>query len=287
VNTNLLTITEAAQAGSVYGAALGYAWLGISVIPLVGKIPTIRSWKRLQMERASLQKVADWERTGILLNVGIVCGSVSHLVVVDLDGPNAVATFEAAFPELLDTYTVKTGSGQGKHIYLRPYTMPSSLEAKDIPGGGNIELRANGRYVVAPPSVHPDTGQQYTVCRARPVLQVPNLTRLERWIRELNRPTPPPAKGSRLPTIVFSRSYGRAALEGELRNLAAAPEGSRNNRLNGIAYKLGGKIARGYLSVDEVESALLTGAVKLGLSDREALATIRSGLQAGMRKARL
>jgi hypothetical protein len=47
---------------------------------------------------------------------------------------------------------------------------------------GNIELCGEGRQVVAPPSIHPTTGQPYLVERAARILRVPDLTELAAWI---------------------------------------------------------------------------------------------------------
>jgi predicted transcriptional regulator len=47
---------------------------------------------------------------------------------------------------------------------------------------GHLEVCANGRQVVAPPSVHPTTGQPYRVERQLDILRVPHLDDLVGWI---------------------------------------------------------------------------------------------------------
>src|SRR5690606_1293233 len=121
-------------------------------------------------------------RQGILQNIGIVCGTVSgKLVVLDLDGAAGYPAFAASFPHLADTYTVATGGGVGRHVYFHTEQMPPSVKAIGTPIG-NLELCGEGRQVVAPPCVHPTTGQPYRVEKVYDILQVPDLGELVRWI---------------------------------------------------------------------------------------------------------
>ena len=75
--------------------------------------------------------------------------------------------------------------------------------------------------------------------------------------------------------------YGAAALRNELDTLAGALEGTRNETLNRAAFALGQLVAGGELERAEVEAALLAAALRIGLDEREAAATLRSGLDAG------
>ena len=63
--------------------------------------------------------------------------------------------------------------------------------------------------------------------------------------------------------------------------LEQAQPGSRNNTLNRVAFRLGQIIAGGELEEAEVESLLIDGAMSLGLGEREAIATVHSGMHAG------
>ncbi len=75
--------------------------------------------------------------------------------------------------------------------------------------------------------------------------------------------------------------YLQAALDGELQRLAAATEGTRNETLNAVAFRLGQLDA-----ADDVAEALLAVAESIGLGRREARATIASGLRAGRLRPR-
>ncbi|MBZ0278663.1 MAG: bifunctional DNA primase/polymerase [Anaerolineae bacterium] len=175
-------IVQAAQAQTTLAAALAYAALGLSVIPLDGKRPALTTWAAYQQAAASPETIRAWSSAGLLRNIGIVCGRVSgNLVVLDLDGAAGYPAFAATFPALAKTYTIASGGGVGKHIYFRVDSLPPSVKAMGTPVG-NLELCGDGRQVVAPPSIHPTTGQPYRVERELEILQVPGLTDLTAWI---------------------------------------------------------------------------------------------------------
>jgi len=75
-----------------------------------------------------------------------------------------------------------------------------------------------------------------------------------------------------------------AAVDGVARVVRSAVPGERNSRLNWAAYALGPRVAEGTLARGEVECALFDAATDVGLGEGEALATIRSGLEAGIKR---
>ncbi len=75
--------------------------------------------------------------------------------------------------------------------------------------------------------------------------------------------------------------YGQAALDSELARLKASIEGERNNNLNRSAFFLGSLVAGAELDKHQVEAALLSTAISIGLPESEARATIKSGMDAG------
>jgi len=150
----------------------------LSVIPLDGKRPALKSWTLYQQERAEEKTIRSWT----FGNVGIVCGAVSgNLVILDLDGAAGYAAFAAMFPQLAETYTVASGGGIGRHVYFYADHLPLRVKAMNTPIG-HLELCGDGRQVVAPPSIHPITGQPYRIEKALDILRVPNLNDLAAWI---------------------------------------------------------------------------------------------------------
>lgn len=283
----MTTIVEAATQPTTIQAALTYTKLGFSVIPLNGKQPAIR-WQKYQTAAATPGDILNWQTISKLHNIGIVC-RYGYPVVLDFDGMAGYTAFRTAFPQLSETFTVATGSGNGMHVYLRCAAVPATFRVMNIPNVGNIELRSDGCYVVAPPSIHPDTLQPYRVERAQPVLEVPSLDRVRAWMRGFLRQQPQPTPiQTRPPTDKDRRAirFAEAALTGEAYAVRAAAEGNRNNQLNRAAYSLGQLVGDGWLSRGRVEMALLAAALDCGLDEPSAWRTIQSGLNAGVNNPR-
>lgn len=90
------------------------------------------------------------------INIGIRTGMESGIVVLDVDPRNGGDETFAALGELPPTATVTTGGG-GKHLYFR-LTQPMASGAHKL--GQGLDIKADGGYVVAPPSIH-KSGQAY------------------------------------------------------------------------------------------------------------------------------
>lgn len=136
-------------------AALSYAARGWPVLPLQGKIPlTAHGVKDATVDEAVIR--AWWQRWP-KANVGIACGQASGLLVVDVDARSGGLDTLAGY-DLAPTLTVETGGG-GLHLYYRWPDVPI-VGGKGRFGAG-IDCQGEGRYVVAPPSIHPETGQPY------------------------------------------------------------------------------------------------------------------------------
>lgn len=137
--------------------ALHYLTLGISVIPLKpnSKEPLL-NWKEFQSRRAREDEVKGWFQTWKDVNIGIVTGSISGVCVVDLDGPEGLA--EAKRLGLSSPLT--TFGGKGEHLWFKHPASPISSVTNAVRIYPGIDLRGEGGYVVAPPSIHPN-GRRY------------------------------------------------------------------------------------------------------------------------------
>jgi len=142
-------------------AAARYLARGWSVLPLRhgDKRPLLR-WEGLQQERADAATVAQWFARWPGANVGIVTGEISNLIVLDVDpkhgGDDSLAELERRFGTLPPTVEARTGGG-GRHLY---FTHPGGFTPNCAGLVQGIDLRGDGGYVVAPPSLHP-SGQLY------------------------------------------------------------------------------------------------------------------------------
>ncbi len=99
----------------------------------------------------SEQEVSLWWDRFPLAGIGIVTGKVSGIVVVDFDSDDAIKYAEDN--GLLDTVLVKTGRGYHAYfLYPNNITIKNSVKLM----GMKIDIRADGGYVVAPPTEHPN-----------------------------------------------------------------------------------------------------------------------------------
>ena len=129
--------------------ALRYLALGLSVIPVRSrdKRPSI-PWKAFQTRRATLEEVSAWFASNPELNVGIVTGAISGIVVIDADSADAVAWMAAHHPS-----AVRSRTGKGAH-FLFSHPGREVRNGARL-GGMALDVRGDGGYIVAPGSVHP------------------------------------------------------------------------------------------------------------------------------------
>jgi Bifunctional DNA primase/polymerase, N-terminal len=208
-------------------------------------------------------------------NVGVRTGSRSGLVVLDVDGEAGAASLRSLVARhgRFAAVWVRTGSG-GWHAY---FSRPEH-EVRNSTGrlGPGLDVRGDGGYVVAPPSLHA-SGRRY------------------RWAPAIPRRLPPMPAWMWQPTMVGPRAglrpvdlerevaaYVVAAVEREAREVAIARPGRRNDRLNVAAWRLGQLVGAGLVSESSITDVLMAAADAAGLPEREARATVRSGLTAGM-----
>lgn len=283
---------SAFQRSTVYNAALDYHDIGLSVIPCtVEKRPVIH-WQPFQRYRSSYERIEDWFRVGrhflthdmgkAYQSIGVVCGAVSGgLVVVDLDGVEAVRQFYAALPHYSGkTLTILTGSEEGIHLYFFVAEMPDNLNVRTDAGG--FELRGEGQYVIAPPSPHP-SGNRYRVIGARNIAQVKNLDDISEYFRSLRARSTAPEPTERVSVQADQRkvAYLETVVSSEYARVEQSSEGERNNSLFYAGLRLANLAAGGELTWTTCESGLLSAARRAGLPDGEAQKTIASAWNIG------
>lgn len=146
-----------------------YVEAGYALIPLKGKIPTIKEWTEIPLGAFGEKELAD-------CNYGVSLRAED--LVIDIDprnfneGDRPVARLVAAIKAPLTSYTVGTGGG-GRHVYFKkPSDILICSSLRDYPG---IEFKSRGRQVVGPGSIHPETGKFYELLQGDPghVMQAP------------------------------------------------------------------------------------------------------------------
>jgi len=164
IETNLITIgpvvAEALKLGEVEAPdrLAYYLQCGWPIFPceVGGKKPlTAHGFKDASTD---YNKVKGWREQFPQANWGVRCGDAAQggagLVVVDIDlksgGPATWEQLREEHSEPLETVTVRTGNG-GSHLYFRYPAGHMIKSGTDVLGPG-IDVRANGGYVVLPPS---------------------------------------------------------------------------------------------------------------------------------------
>jgi hypothetical protein len=277
----------AEPADSLVEWALEYARRGIPVLPLSGKLPRIpkrEGGSGVHDATCDPDRIRQWWRRWPQANIGLRCGI--QFDVIDIDGREGrdrldrLLATEAQGP--IGGPRVRTGSG-GWHIYVTPTGLPDKIGVL-----AHVDYRAADRYVVAPPSRHPQTGRRYRWVPGRGI-DTP-LGHLPPALRELL--APPRIEHPALPTVrpdASGHPYGRRALEEETAAVAAAPKGRRNDQLWRSARSLYTLVAGGVLEETEVEQALHIAAERCGLLQEEPRSTertLQSAREAGMAQPR-
>jgi hypothetical protein len=263
-------------------SALDYAARGWAVFPCLpqSKEPaTRRGFKDATTNPATIRR---WWLARPDYNIGIATGVVSGVLVLDVDGSVGVETLldlEERYGALPETACSVTSSGC--HLW---FIMNDAVPSTAGRLGDGLDIRADGGYVIAPPSIHPD-GSSYRWLNATSRAPAPS------WLIRIARTRPQrPAPSQHVTRNYVGRSgsYGNSALESEIDLLAKAPPGTRNHALNKASFSLHQLVAGGELDGALVHDRLVAAATANGLmadpadGPRSVERTIASGAKAGL-----
>jgi hypothetical protein len=271
------------------GLALKYARYGVMVFPCFGAGPRTKQPMvsgGFQAASADEAVVKAWWPQWHKGVVGLPCRP-NDIIVLDGDrhggGVDGVAMLHGVFAEIgfdrLSVPAVATPNN-GEHYYFRRPQGLGSVAAKLVPG---VDVRDNA-YVIAAGSVFLDK-RQYRLVNGTP-------KQLAEAIQTKTLPELPAAIVERLvkPASTFEprffppRQSSKAILlrlEGLIETIATARPGERNTVLHWAACRCGEMVRDGHISEETGFVALATVARMIGLPDKEASATIRSGLRHG------
>jgi hypothetical protein len=190
---------------------------------------TMRGFKDATTSEA---QVAEWWCKHPTANIGIPTGAITQLLVMDCDprngGPADRSDLIEQFGQIPETAEVITGGG-GRHLLFR---YGGGATPKTLAQG--IDLKGDGGYVVAPPSMHP-SGRRYEIDGIEGAKALLHLADAPDWLKERMASTP---RNTRIETVVNSAKW----------NI-----GERNDQLT----KLAGAMRRRGLSREAIEAALL------------------------------
>ena len=222
------------------------------------------------------------------VNIGIATGIVSGVWVLDSDGSDGEDTLGHLGIRYRSISTLISETARGHHHW---FLTDGPIQSSVGRVGLGLDVRGDGGYVLAPPSVHPD-GPVYRWINDLPIAPAPD------WLVALTRKRPTISERAiatmRVPLqhCAAPGAYGKAALEYEIEELANTLPGARNHALNRASFSLHQLVAGGELNQAEVFSRLIEAAHANGLmSDpndgpRKVELTIRSGARAGMQHPR-
>lgn len=238
------------RSSSKLDAAMRYAGTGWRVFPVyevsdagcacgktrcqnAGKHPRINDWGSEAATDA--KKIKAWWGQWPDANIGIATGRDSGIVVLNVDprhgGDQSLKDLQNEHGQLPDTWVVKTGGG-GTHYY---FEMPDGVRLGNSAGqlGRGLDIRGDGGFVVAPPSIH-ISGAEYEISRALVLAQLPD------WIRiagtastggDENRTRRPPISGEEV--LEGRRNNYLASVAGKMRR-AGTTDNERLAALMGI-----------------------------------------------------
>ena len=252
--------------------ALELADAGWLVFPLQGKAPAVAGGQGFHDATDDVERIRAWWRRWPHANIGIAVPV--GMVVIDIDprdgGDETLSDLEHAHRPLPPTLTVRTGSG-GSHLWFKAVT--DGMQQADL--GPGLQTRIGGRgYVVAPPSIHPETHQPYQW-----VQPLSSVARLPEWVVARLRP-PEPSRGSES-TLTVIEGGGRGFLAWAYDRVRQAPQGQGHDILLRTAITAGGYVAAGLVSESEARRVLVDAADCWERPYRNAERTIDDGLRYG------
>lgn len=208
--------------------ALKLANKGFRVIPCKEKIPTIKKWQ-INATNNSIKIKELWCNNNY--NIGLLTGTnANNLVVIDCDvkekinGINNFLEFlKRENIELPKTLSATSGRG-GKHYYFRSKSsnIKSSINVFDK----GIDIRANGGFIIAPPSLHPN-GNCYKWDNNFPIAYLPQQLE-DLLIKDKSKKTTKATKEKKINNIEIKKYK-------ELKNIKT---GERNDTLFRLSSKL-------------------------------------------------
>tara|TARA_Y100001934_G_C12309483_1_gene754189 strand:- start:49 stop:804 length:756 start_codon:yes stop_codon:yes gene_type:complete len=141
--------------------ALAFAERGMKVFPCKprGKTPITKNG--FKDATSDLRQINKWWIANPHANIGIATGKLSQIWVLDIDGDLGKKSLRNILAQYgqLDDYTTVISGGGGMHIYFAyPETLNVSSSSGKIACG--IDVRGDGGYIIAPPSIH-QSGQAY------------------------------------------------------------------------------------------------------------------------------
>lgn len=149
-------------------AALAYASRGWRVLPVKGKFPPLLRSSTpgkggVHMATTDPDQILKWWTRWPWANVAIAVGEATGLVAIDVDGPDgetALIELQGKHGDLPETLETSTGRAEGGRHLLFRYPAGRNMGNK-VRFADGLDTRAENGYIIAPPSLHPETNTVY------------------------------------------------------------------------------------------------------------------------------
>lgn len=155
----------------IQDVAKSYLAQGLNVIPILpeGKKPALSSWMEFNDRKPNKLDIQSWFN-GKSVNIGIVTGKISKIIVIDIDKPELYDSFIQQYP----THRIQRTPSGGYHLLYK-------YEGDDIGNSvsrlsSGIDVRGRHGYIVTYPStIRQDNGtlQEYRWQEEGEILPLP------------------------------------------------------------------------------------------------------------------
>jgi len=135
--------------------------MGLSIIRLIykQKRPYGKRWKPYMTKGTTPKQVAAWMNEGQAYNWGVVLGKPSGIFALDVDSEEAFDWVEQQGGFGPNPVSFTSGKSPGQWLYRLSTDLLTFT--RFLPYSG-LEVRGNRHQSVIPPSIHPDTGKEYS-----------------------------------------------------------------------------------------------------------------------------
>lgn len=251
-------INKILETRNFFDIAMFYVGHNIKVFPVKrqDKMPLCANgFKAASMDSVQLQ---EWNKKFPNCNIGIPTGHINGLLVVDVDGEEgfkSLAQLEQQHSKLIAPTVI---TGKGKHLYFK---MPVNTDIKSSVSkiADHIDIRANGGYVVAPPSIH-ENGHCYT---------------WENFVSNQDFPEAP----SWIISLITNTEKQLLPVSGVLEEISNAPQGQRNDTLYKRSISVIARAKKEFLDMNEVKENIVSAGMQSGLSREESSKTFENALK--------
>jgi len=231
------------------------------------KIPLIKGWQEAATTEASQIKQWSEQFRERLAFFGVPCGNINHILVLDIDiktgGWDTIKNNNLVIP---DTLSQKTLNGGTHYIFSFDPARDPGNKVGFLPG---LDIRSQGGWIA---------WYNKEVDWSKKILPAPEWLYLYSFADKKTKPVDLPQN-----TIGISTEIAKGIFDSCIEAITTAAAGESNDVLNRESFKVGQLVASKSISREFAEFELFKAAKLRGKPDYEARATIKSGLDGGIR----